>query len=187
LGGATRLLVYGVTGSGKTTLAERISRTTSLPWHLVDDLTWEPGWVEVPLEDQRRKISAICAQDAWILDTAYGSWLDLPLSRVELIVALDYPRSVSLHRLVRRSVSRCFDRRTICNGNVESVRKLLARDSIIRWHFRSFDRKRKRIRGWMLEEGGPRVVRLSSPRQTEAWLAGVAASCPRGPRGHGGG
>ncbi|HEV8115086.1 MAG TPA: hypothetical protein VGP53_02525 [Acidimicrobiales bacterium] len=43
LGGATRLLVYGVTGSGKTTLAERISRTTSLPWHSVDDLMWKPA------------------------------------------------------------------------------------------------------------------------------------------------
>ena len=94
LGGARRVLVYGVTGSGKTTLAERISRATSLPWHPVDELTWEPGWVEVPIDEQRRRIAGICAQPEWILDSAYEQWLDLPLSRVELIVALDYRRSV---------------------------------------------------------------------------------------------
>jgi len=180
-------LVHGVTGSGKTTLAERISRTTSLPWYSVDDLMWEPGWVEVPLDDQRRKISAICAQDAWILDTAYGHWLDLPLSKVELIVALDYPRSVSLLRLVRRTVSRCCGRRTICNGNTESLRNVLSRDSIIRWHFRSFHKKRRRMQGWMSEEGGPRVLRLASPGQTEAWLAGLAAARSPTPGCHGAG
>ena len=37
--GARRVLIYGVTGSGKTTLAEKLSTVTSLPWYSVDDLT----------------------------------------------------------------------------------------------------------------------------------------------------
>jgi len=73
LGDARRILVYGVTGSGKTTLAERISQATGIRWHSVDDLTWEPGWVEVPADEQRRRIEAICAGPEWILDTAYAS------------------------------------------------------------------------------------------------------------------
>lgn len=48
MSGVRKVLVYGVTGSGKTTMAEAISKATSLPWHSVDDLTWQPGWVEVP-------------------------------------------------------------------------------------------------------------------------------------------
>src|SRR5205814_2088122 len=83
-------LVYGVTGSGKTFLAERISAATGIPWHAVDDLTWEPGWVPVPEDVQRRRIEAICAGDRWVLDTAYGPWLDVPLARADLIVALDF-------------------------------------------------------------------------------------------------
>jgi adenylate kinase family enzyme len=38
-----RILVYGVTGSGKTRLAESISAATGIPWYSIDDLTWEPG------------------------------------------------------------------------------------------------------------------------------------------------
>lgn len=166
------MVVYGVTGSGKTTLAERISRATSVPWHSVDELTWEPGWVEVPEDEQRRRITEICAQPAWILDTAYTRWLDVPLARVELIVALDYPRWVSLGRLVRRTLARCWDRRLICNGNRESLRTLLSRDSIVLWHLRSFARKRRRIRTWatVAPAGGVRVLRLTSPREADAWL-----------------
>src|SRR2546423_10531038 len=101
-----RILVYGVTGSGKTFLAERISTATGIPWHAVDDLTWEPGWVPVPEDVQRRRIKAICAGDRWVLDTAYGSWLDVPLARAGLIGALGFPRWVSLLRLPLRSIGR---------------------------------------------------------------------------------
>ena len=170
---ADRVLVYGVTGSGKTTLARQIAERTGLPWHSVDELTWNPGWVEVPGDEQRRRIVAICAQDRWVLDTAYGKWLDVPLARVQLIVALDYPRWLSLSRLIRRTVMRAIDRRQICNGNTESFRQAFSRDSIIVWHFRSFARKRERMRAWAADTTGPEVVTLTTPAATRRWLAGL--------------
>ncbi len=167
---ADRILVYGVTGSGKTTMAARIAERTGLPWYSVDDLTWEPGWIQVPTEEQRRRVSAICVGERWILDTAYGKWLDFPLARVEVIVALDYPRWRSLGRLARRTLLRAVDHRPICNGNHETFRQAFSRDSILVWHFRSFARKRDRIRAWAAAPSGPAVVRLTSPRATRRWL-----------------
>lgn len=122
-----RVLIDGVTGSGKSTLARKIAEKTGLPWHSVDDLTWEPGWVVVPRDEQRRRIAAICAGERWILDAGYSSWVDVVLARVELIVALDYPRWRSLGRLTRRTLARAIDRRTICNGNTESFRQMMSR------------------------------------------------------------
>ena len=71
-----------------------------------------------------------------MLDTAYGIWLDVPLARVQLIVAFDFPRWLSLFRLIVRSVTRAIDGEPICNGNRESFRHLLSADSIIVWHFK---------------------------------------------------
>jgi len=171
-----RILVYGVTGSGKTFLAERISAATGIPWHAVDDLTWEPGWVPVPEDVQRRRIEAICAGDRWVLDTAYGSWLDVPLARADLIVALDFPRLLSLSRLLRRSIARSIDGRPICNGNRESFRNLLRRDSIVVWHCTSFRRKRTRMRAWEADPRLPQVVRFTRPGQVERWFRTLALS-----------
>ena len=169
-------MLYGVTGSGKTTYAARLAAKTGLPWYSVDDLTWEQGWVSVPLEEQRRRVGEICARERWILDTAYGQWLDIPLARVQLIIALDFPRWVSLSRLLRRTAARVVDRRPICNGNRESLRTAFSRDSIIVWHFRSFGRRRARIRAWAEEKTGPPVRRFTSTRTIEAWLnAGAGA------------
>jgi hypothetical protein len=53
---------------------------------------------------------------------------------------------------------------------------MVSRNSIIGWHFKSFSRKRERIRAWAADPAGPDVVRLTSPRETERWLAGLGTS-----------
>jgi adenylate kinase family enzyme len=167
------VLVYGAPGAGKTTMAEAISRATGLPWHPVDDLTWEPGWVQVPLEEQRRRISEICAGEEWILDAAYGPWLEIPLARADLIVALDYPRWLSLQRLVRRTVSRAVRRTEVCNGNRESLRMALSKESIVIWHFRSVAKRRRRMQEWACQAEGPAVLRFTRARDANQWVAGL--------------
>lgn len=166
-----RILIYGVTGSGKTTLARRLGEVTGLPWHSMDgEVGWLPNWVERPPAEQRWLAAGIVAEDAWVLDTAYGHWRDLVLPRAELIVALDYPRWVSLARLLRRTVRRSLGRERVCNGNVESVRQAFSSDSIVLWHFRSFARKRRQIAAWEADPTTPPVVRLQSSREADRWL-----------------
>ncbi|MEM8705058.1 MAG: adenylate kinase [Actinomycetota bacterium] len=168
---ARRILVYGVTGSGKSTLAARIAEGRGLPYHSVDDeIGWLPKWTERPPDEQIRLADEITASPGWVLDTAYGAWRPIVLERVELVVALDYRRWVSLGRLLRRTTSRLVTRTPVCNGNVENARQILSTDSIIAWHFRSFRRKRERIRGWEADPSFPPMVRLTSPKSTERWL-----------------
>ena len=166
-----RVLVYGVTGSGKTTAALAIGERTGLPVTLVDELTWLPGWVPVDGDEQRRIIAAVVAGDRWVLDSSYGAWLDFVLPRVDLVVGLDYLRWLSLARLVRRTLSRVTTKEPTCNGNVETWRKVCARDSIIMWHFQSFARKRSRMRAWAASPDAPEVLLFRRPRDLEAWLA----------------
>ena len=173
LGGARRILVYGVTGSGKSALAARLSELTGIGWVEVDTQTWLPGWVQRSEEEQRRRFAEICAGEEWILDSAYGIWSDIPLARADLVVGLDYARLVSLGRLLRRTVARNLDKREICNGNVETWRGTFSRESIVAWHFRSFRRKHERLVAWEEDPARPPVLRLRTPAETEAWLASL--------------
>ncbi|MGO0576962.1 adenylate kinase [Ornithinimicrobium panacihumi] len=174
---ADRVLLYGVTGSGKSTAAVLLGVALGLPSHLVDEeVGWLPGWVERPLQEQRQIAEGIVAGERWVLDSAYGKWADLVLPRAQVMVALDYPRRLSLARLLRRTGTRWITRQPICNGNVESARQVLSRDSIILWHFRSYRRKTERIRVWESAPSGLPVLRLTHPRQLEALLAEVVAA-----------
>lgn len=176
---ARRIVVYGVTGSGKTTLAGRIARVAGLEHVRVDDLCWLPGWVQVRPEEQRRTMAQLCARDAWVLDAAWGVWSDVALARADLVVALDHPRVVSLARLLRRTARRIADRGAVCNGNTETLAQALSRESIIAWHARSFAAKRERIAAWEVDPALPPVRRLRRPREVEAWFdrwAGAVAA-----------
>jgi adenylate kinase family enzyme len=169
-----RILVYGVTGAGKSTLARRIGERRGLPYHAMDDLTWDPGWVQVSEEVQRERVREVCAGDAWVIDAAYAIWTDLVLARADLIVGLDLPRWRSMGRLLRRSALNIALRRPTCNGNRETFRQtFLHRESLLLFHVRSFPRKRARMRRWQADPGVPETVLLRSPAEVERWLASL--------------
>jgi adenylate kinase family enzyme len=169
-----RILVYGVTGSGKSTLAARLGERLGLPYHAMDDLTWEAGWVAVSEQEQRRRVSDVVANEEWVIDASYGIWSDLVLDRVELIVGLDLPRMLSLSRLLQRTISRIVRRTPTCNGNLETWRKtLLDRESILLWHFKSFKRKQSRMRLWHSSADFPETVLLHSRAEVERWFTAL--------------
>ena len=169
-----RILVYGVTGSGKSMLAARAANRLGLPFYAMDDLTWEQGWVPVSDQEQRRRVAEVVANEAWVIDASYGTWNDLVLERVELIVGLDLSRAVSFSRLLRRTLSHVVRRTPTCNGNVETWRNaFFDRDSILVWHFKSFKRKRVRMRHWHSSPDFPQTVLLRSPAEVEQWYAAL--------------
>jgi len=172
LRGARRILIYGVTGSGKTTAADRIGEALGLPSHHVDDeIGWLPDWVERPADDQRRLAVEMAGRDAWVIDSAYGTWRDVVTARTDYVVALDYPRLVSLSRLVRRGLRRVVTKEPMCNGNYESLGRLLGKKSILRWHFQSFARKHATIEAMESASDGPPVVRLRGQADLDRLLA----------------
>ena len=123
---------------------------------------------------QRERVRAVCAGDAWVIDSAYGRWMEIPLARVELIVGLDLPRWRSLGRLLRRTVGHIVTRTAICNGNYETWRDtLFNRESILVWHFRSFKRKQRRMRAWHADPEFPKTVLLRTPAEVQRWLAAL--------------
>ncbi|XAS65167.1 GNAT family N-acetyltransferase [Pseudarthrobacter sp. So.54] len=173
----SRVLFYGVSGSGKSAAARAYAQATGLPeFSADDDIGWLPGWQQRTVKEQRDLAAAIAAQDRWVLDSAYGVWRDVVLPRAELVVGLDYPRWLSLARLVRRTLRRAVTREPVCNGNQETLARLFIQDSIIRWHFRSFTRKRQVMRSLHSDPAMPPAILFRHPRQLDAWLAQLSAT-----------
>jgi adenylate kinase family enzyme len=176
----SRVLFYGVTGSGKSSAAHAFAAASGLPeFSADDDIGWLPGWQQRSVEKQRGIAAAISAQDRWVLDSAYGVWRDIVVPRAELIVALDYPRWLSLSRLLRRSFRRIITKQPVCNGNVETLKRLFAKDSIFYWHFNSFARKRGTFKEWQFDPHMPPVITFRRPRDLDGWLAQVPRAAAR--------
>lgn len=175
--GPRRALLVGVTGSGKSTLARRLGQEAGLPVHLVDEeFGWLPGWVQREPGEQRRLALAGAEEPAWVFDSAYSHYLRDVADRADLIVCLDYRRMVSLFRLLRRSLRRIATGEKVCNGNIETLPLLFSPDSILRWHARSFTRKRRQMADLADRYGPHKVIRFRSPIQARRWVESVKAS-----------
>ena len=173
----SRVLFYGVTGSGKSSAARAYAAASGLPeFSADDDIGWLPGWQQRTVEQQRQIAAEIAAHDRWVLDSAYGVWRDIVVPRAELVVALDYPRWLSLSRLLHRSLRRVMAKQPVCNGNVETLARLFAKDSIVYWHFNSFARKRRIFKEWQSNPDMPPVIAFRWPRDLDEWLAQVATA-----------
>jgi adenylate kinase family enzyme len=170
-----RVLVAGVAGSGKTTLAGRIAVVLGIPHTELDGLHWGPGWTPSPrfADDVR----ALAAQEAWVSEWQYRAVRPGLLERAELLVWLDLPVRVVMRQVVVRTVRRRLGRVVLWNGNVEPpLRTFLTDDEhIVRWAWRT----RHKLRG--LDERQPELapqvvlVRLRSRREVDRWVARLDA------------
>lgn len=171
-----RVLVAGVSGTGKTTLAARLSPLLGVAHTEVDALFHGPGWVPRPefLDDVR----TLVAQPGWVTEWQYATARDLLADHADLLVWLDLPFRVTLGRVVRRTVGRRLRREELWNGNREAPlhRFLLDREHVVRWAIST----RHKYAELVPEAAGARprlvVVRLRSRRDVEDWLAGPLAS-----------
>lgn len=97
-----RIIVTGLPGAGKSTLALALAAKTGLPVIHLDLQFWKPGWVAPSEVEWRRTQREVLAGDAWIADGNYRETLDLRLERADTVVFLDVPWWVCAARALVR-------------------------------------------------------------------------------------
>ncbi len=160
-----RILVIGSPGAGKSTLARKLARRLDLPLFHLDRMHWLPGWVERNRDEGRAELAGVLAQDRWIIDGNYGSILPMRLKRADTVVWLDYPTWLCLGRALKRWWRyRGTNRPDMTEGCPE---RLNAEFFLYILKFRSAWQARNAA---ALDQFAGKVVRLSSPAQTQNWL-----------------
>jgi len=175
-----RVIVIGVTGSGKSTLAHRLGALIEAPVVELDDLHWLPGWQKRNVAEFRALTAAATETDRWIVVGNYGQLRDLIWPRADTVVWLDYGFWRCLRQLLSRCVRRVVDQQVICNGNRESWRQLLSRDSIVLWLLRTYRRRRRDYPALVDGRLYPNLcaIRLRHPRQAAQFLAAHRQATP---------
>ncbi|MBL8700764.1 MAG: hypothetical protein JNK67_20490 [Alphaproteobacteria bacterium] len=171
-----RIVIVGTTGAGKSHLARRIGARLGYPIVELDELHWLPGWRKRPEREFHDAVTRATEGPAWIVVGNYRATWPLTWPRAELVVWLDGGFLPLFSRLLRRSFRRAWTGAVVCNGNVETWRHLVGRDSILVWFIRTFAANRRRYGAILRDPGpwrGPRFVRLRSDREVEALLDGL--------------
>ena len=175
-----RVVVAGVSGAGKTTLARRIAEVVGAPHTEIDALFHGPGWV--PRASFLDDVRALVAGPTWTTEWQYAAARPLLLERADLLVWLDLPfATVTLPRLVRRTVRRRLRREVLWNGNVAPPLRTILTDPqhVVRFAVAGRHKNRDRVPGLEALCPGLTVVRLRSRAEVEHWLAGPLALAAR--------
>jgi adenylate kinase family enzyme len=171
-----RIVVWGVTGSGKTTLAKCLSERLGLPRIELDAVFWRPGWEETPDDEFRAGVQTAldAAADGWVLDGHYRRISDTYLSRADTLIWIHLPWRTSFWRLLQRTFGRAWTRESLYyeGGPRESWRlSFFSRESILWWsitrHRYSIERRRESIAQM---PPSIRVYELRSAREVDSLL-----------------
>ncbi|MFB7056188.1 adenylate kinase [Streptomyces vinaceus] len=170
-----RILVVGVTGAGKSTLARTLSGRLGLPYHEMDALYFDgPDWAtnDTFSED----VSALTAGPRWVIDSlGYPEVRDLLWNRADTVVWLDYPRRVVMPRVLRRSLRRTVTREALFGGNRETWRDWLSREHPAWWAWSQHGARHREVERRIHD---PRfapldTLRFGHPDEASAWLASL--------------
>jgi adenylate kinase family enzyme len=175
-----RILVVGVTGAGKSTLARALSRQLGLPHHEMDTLYFTgPDWATNSRLSE--DVSRVTAEPRWIIDSlGYPEVRDLLWDRADTVIWLDYPRRVIMPRVLRRSIRRTVTREVLFGGNRETWADWLSREHPAWWAWSQHGSRRREVERRV---GDPRfapldTLRFDHPHDTAAWLASLGTGGP---------
>lgn len=88
----SRVVVVGIAGGGKSTLARRISASLGLPLHQMDKIQWLPGWKMAAGARQNSLHERIMQSERWVID-GYGSWesMERRCDEADTLILMDQP------------------------------------------------------------------------------------------------
>ncbi len=178
-----RVVVAGVSGTGKTTAAARIAEVLGSEHIEIDALFHGENWV--PRPTFAADVDAFTSQETWVTEWQYSSARPLLAARADLMVWLDLPFRVTLWRLVRRTLRRRFSRQTLWNGNREAPLHTFFTDPdhVVRWAITTRHRLRTAVPDAATAHPGLVVVRLRTQREVDTWVTRLGLSSARQPPG----
>ena len=85
-----KIVVVGVSASGKSTFARKLGSKMSSPVFFVDSIMWKSGWNYVGDEETVKKLDEISSRTEWIIEGYITKGArDFVFERADTIIYLD--------------------------------------------------------------------------------------------------
>ena len=175
-----RVVVIGVAGSGKSTVARELGERLGVPHIELDSIFWQAGWTKLDEDEFAVRVREATESGGWVVDGNYSPRIrQITWTAADTVVWLDLSRPVIMWQLARRTVPRIISGAELWNGNRERpLRDQLSRDpekSILLWAWRTYAPTRREYDELVRkpEISGVRFVRLRSRREVKRFLQAV--------------
>lgn len=148
--------IIGGSGSGKSFLAERLSKEYGIPHYDLDDIQWDDTssyGVKRNPEERRILLEKILENEDWIIEGVYYAWCQQCFEEADKIYLLNVPRYKYRFRIIRRFIRRKLG---IEKGKKETFKSVLA---LLKWADKYQKENMTEIRK-ILEQYSEKVIEL---------------------------
>lgn len=98
----SRIMIFGLPGSGKSTFADLLAKKLDIPVYHLDTFFFIENWVERPYKEFMAMQQDLVAQEKWIIDGNATASLEIRFARAHLVLYFQYPWYSCLWRLFKR-------------------------------------------------------------------------------------
>lgn len=99
-----KILIFGLTGTGKSTFAKKVSKITKLKVYHLDDLAYKKKWTQPATKEEFvRRLTKIVKKKKWILEGVHHEWLEKAKQKPDLILFINPNKIIRTKRILLRS------------------------------------------------------------------------------------
>lgn len=166
-----KIHIIGCSGSGKTYLANALSKKYHIPHFDLDDIQWNNNAKEYgekrPLDERKALLQEILFNnDEWIIEGVYYAWVQQSFDEADKIYVLDMPSYLYKSRIIMRSIKRKLG---ILQGKRETLKSVY---NLLKWTEAFQNKNLKEIRS-ILDRYDNKVIWLSRKKNVEKIIKAV--------------
>ena len=125
-----KIHIIGVSGSGKTYMANRLAEKSGLPHFDLDDVFWDNSasyGTKRAANERDKLLTEILDNENWIIEGVFYDWVDKSFENADVIYVLDIKPEIYKKRIIKRFLRRKL---RLEPGKKETVKSLM---SLLKW------------------------------------------------------
>lgn len=101
-----KIYIIGTSGSGKSYLAQKLSKKYKVPHFDLDDIFWEVKYTKKRDEEEKKELLSNIIQNnqGWVIEGVFTSFVSEAIQNADEIIWLDLHPWLMSYRVVKRSI-----------------------------------------------------------------------------------
>lgn len=126
-----KIHIIGGSGTGKSYIADILSKQFRVPHFDLDDIFWDNNsqyyGIKMPINRRTKLLEKILQEENWIIEGVYYKWLEDSFKKADYIFILNVSTWVYKYRIILRFLKRKVG---IAKGKKETIESLI---KLIKW------------------------------------------------------